>query len=147
MSIELLVNVAPFETRIARIENNLAEEIYIERESERGLKGNIYKGRVQRVLPGIQAAFVDIGMEKAGFLYAGDIAIAKQDSVELPDELENGDGSERDNDSSESHYSRRSAPAIASLIKDGQELMVQVSREPIASKGPRLTTQVGLAGR
>ena len=65
MSIELLVNVAPFETRIARIENNLAEEVYIERESDRGLKGNIYKGRVQRVLPGIQAAFVDIGMEKA----------------------------------------------------------------------------------
>jgi len=76
MSVELLVNVAPFETRIARIENGQPEEIYIER--ERGLKGNIYKGRVQRVLPGIQAAFIDIGMEKAGFLYAGDIATAKQ---------------------------------------------------------------------
>ncbi|NWF38140.1 ribonuclease G [Mariprofundus sp. NF] len=147
MSIELLVNVAPFETRIARIENNLAEEIYIERESERGLKGNIYKGRVQRVLPGIQAAFVDIGMEKAGFLYAGDIATAKQDSVELSDDIENGDESEPDNETPETHYSRRSAPPIANLIKDGQELMVQVSREPIASKGPRLTTQVGLAGR
>ncbi|ATX82583.1 RNAse G [Mariprofundus ferrinatatus] len=147
MSIELLVNVAPFETRIARIENNLAEEIYIERESERGLKGNIYKGRVQRVLPGIQAAFVDIGMEKAGFLYAGDIATAKQDDDVISDEMESGDETGNDNESPESHYSRRNAPAIDSLIKDGQELMVQVSREPIASKGPRLTTQIGLAGR
>jgi len=147
MSVELLVNVAPFETRIARIENNLAEEVYIERESDRGLKGNIYKGRVQRVLPGIQAAFVDIGMEKAGFLYAGDIATAKQDVDAIPDEIESGDDSDGGSETPESNYSRRNAPPIDSLIKDGQELMVQVSREPIASKGPRLTTQIGLAGR
>jgi len=67
MSAELLVNVTPFETRIARVENGQAEEIYIERERERGLRGNIYSGRVQRVLPGIQAAFVDIGLPRAGF--------------------------------------------------------------------------------
>jgi len=145
MSIELLVNVAPFETRIARIENNLAEEIYIERERERGLKGNIYKGRVQRVLPGIQAAFVDIGMEKAGFLYAGDIATAKESDDDISDDIENGD--ENGDETKESPPGRRNAPPIANLIKDGQELMVQVSREPIASKGPRLTTQIGLAGR
>ena len=147
MSVELLVNVAPFETRIARIENNLAEEIYIERERERGLKGNIYKGRVQRVLPGIQAAFVDIDMEKAGFLYAGDIATSKQSKEEISAVIENGDDAESGDDTSEPRPSRRNAPPIANLIKDGQELMVQVSREPIASKGPRLTTQIGLAGR
>jgi ribonuclease G len=97
MSAELLVNVAPFETRIARIESGLAEEFYLERERERGLKGNIYKGRVQRVLPGIQAAFVDIGMEKAGFLYAGDIAVPESHDVRLAaEEAENsGAGIER----------------------------------------------------
>jgi len=147
MSVELLVNVAPFETRIARIENNLAEEIYIERERERGLKGNIYKGRVQRVLPGIQAAFVDIDMEKAGFLYAGDIATSKQSKEEISAVIENGDDVESGDEVTEPRPSRRNAPPIANLIKDGQELMVQVSREPIASKGPRLTTQIGLAGR
>ncbi|WP_167631993.1 Rne/Rng family ribonuclease [Mariprofundus ferrooxydans] len=145
MSVELLVNVTPFETRVARIENGQAEEIYIER--ERGLKGNIYKGRVQRVLPGIQAAFVDIGMDKAGFLYAGDIATAKQPALELSEEIDHGDDNEVGDDSSASNQPRRNAPPIANLIRDGQELMVQVSREPIASKGPRLTSQVGLAGR
>ena len=93
MSAELLVNVAPFETRIARIENGLAEEIYIERERERGLKGNIYKGRVQRVLPGIQAAFVDIGLAKAGFLYAGDISMSSDSDTALngADQEEDGE--------------------------------------------------------
>ncbi|MFQ5519466.1 MAG: ribonuclease E/G [Mariprofundus sp.] len=151
MSIELLVNVAPFETRVARIENGQAEEIYIER--ERGLKGNIYKGRVQRVLPGIQAAFIDIGMPKAGFLYAGDIATTKQpdDSfttdIEQTDEPEQTDASENGSENGATAPSRRSAPPIANLLKDGQEIMVQVSREPIASKGPRMTSQIGLPGR
>jgi len=147
MSVELLVNVAPFETRVARIENGQAEEIYIER--ERGLKGNIYKGRVQRVLPGIQAAFVDIGMDKAGFLYAGDIAAGKQSGIELSAEVDHGDTDDNDtpDESRAANQPRRNAPPIANLIRDGQELMVQVSREPIASKGPRLTSQIGLAGR
>lgn len=145
MSVELLVNVAPFETRIARIENGQPEEIYIER--ERGLKGNIYKGRVQRVLPGIQAAFVDIGMEKAGFLYAGDIATAKQQVDSFTEDMEQPDESENTGASADNTPSRRNAPPISSLLKDGQDLMVQVSREPIASKGPRLTSQIGLPGR
>jgi len=143
MSVELLVNVAPFETRIARIENGQAEEIYIER--ERGLKGNIYKGRVQRVLPGIQAAFIDIGLEKAGFLYAGDIATAKQPDTNFTDDLEQSD--EDDSNANTPPPARRNAPPIANLLKDNQELMVQVSREPIASKGPRMTSQIGLPGR
>jgi len=145
MSVELLVNVAPFETRIARIENGLAEEIYIER--ERGLKGNIYKGRVQRVLPGIQAAFIDIGMQKAGFLYAGDIATARQPNTSLTDHLEHSDEADHDTGTSNAAPQRRNAPPIANLLKDNQELMVQVAREPIASKGPRMTSQIGLPGR
>ncbi|MDQ6981903.1 MAG: Rne/Rng family ribonuclease, partial [Mariprofundus sp.] len=145
MSVELLVNVAPFETRIARIENGHPEEIYIER--ERGLKGNIYKGRVQRVLPGIQAAFVDIGMQKAGFLYAGDIATAKQQVDSFTEDMEQPDEANCAAETADSLPSRRNAPPISGLLKDGQNLMVQVSREPIASKGPRLTSQLGLPGR
>jgi len=150
MSAELLVNVAPFETRIARVETGQAEELYIERENERGLKGNIYKGKVQRVLPGIQAAFVDIGMEKAGFLYAGDIAIPESREVELAaaEEVENVPEEDVvESDVEQEERQRRAVPPIATLLKEGQEIMVQVSKDPIASKGPRLTSLVSLAGR
>ena len=147
MSVELLVNVAPFETRIARIENGQAEELYIER--DRGLKGNIYKGRVQRVLPGIQAAFVNIGLEKAGFLYAGDVATAKHnDDPPMPETIEHDEEHEEEAKKSQQQQpQRRNVPPIANLLTEQQELMVQVSREPIASKGPRLTSQIGLPGR
>lgn len=146
MSAELLVNVAPYETRIARVENGLAEELYIERERERGLRGNIYKGRVQRVLPGIQAAFVDIGLERAGFLYAGDVAAQGVETNGLvgAEDEEKHDDLEQEGDED---IADRSAPAIASLLKEGQEIVVQVSKEPIASKGPRLTSVISLPGR
>ncbi|MDQ6995727.1 MAG: Rne/Rng family ribonuclease [Mariprofundaceae bacterium] len=153
MSVELLVNVSPFETRIARIENGLAEEVYIERERERGLKGNIYKGRVQRVIPGIQAAFVDIGLEKSGFLYAGDIAIPNvPDSPDLAedidDEIKDSDDTDNDDDAEEVNTSyHRHIPPINTLLRDGQEILVQVSKDPIASKGPRLTSLLSIAGR
>jgi len=149
MSAELLVNVAPFETRIARIEAGLAEEIYVERENERGLKGNIYKGRVQRVLPGIQAAFVDIGMEKAGFLYAGDIAVPESHEADLAaaEAAENGQEDAISDSVEVEETSRRVIPSIDSLVREGQEILVQVSRDPIASKGPRLTSLLSLAGR
>ncbi|MBL4761058.1 MAG: Rne/Rng family ribonuclease [Mariprofundaceae bacterium] len=145
MSTELLVNTTPFETRIARIENGLAEEIYIERERERGLKGNIYKGRVQRVLPGIQAAFVDIGLHKSGFLYAGDIAAPETESLD-----DDNTESENNNDETEGENTaprRRVIPPINTLVREGQEILVQVSKDPIASKGPRLTSLLSLAGR
>ncbi len=151
MSIELLVNVTPFETRVARIENGLAEEVYIERERERGLRGNIYSGRVQRVLPGIQASFVDIGMARAGFLYAGDIA---RPEAEVSEEQTSRDADEEaiaSNRETESNHETASAqrqfPDISTLIRENQQLTVQVSKEPIASKGPRLTSLVSLAGR
>ena len=148
MSAELLVNVAPFETRITRVEDGLAEELYIERENERGLKGNVYKGKVQRVLPGIQAAFVDLGLEKAGFLYAGDIVAPESRDAEMAaaKEVEN-----TPEDSAEEHVEeesqRRIIPSISTLLKEGQEILVQVSKDPIASKGPRITSLLSLAGR
>jgi len=146
MSTELLVNTTPFETRIARIENGLAEEIYIERERERGLKGNIYKGRVQRVLPGIQAAFVDIGMHKSGFLYAGDIAAPEAESLE--DDSPEVEKSSNKSDETESEPPRRRIiPPINTLVREGQDILVQVSKDPISSKGPRLTSLLSLAGR
>jgi len=153
MSVELLVNVSPFETRIARIENGLAEELYIERERERGLKGNIYKGRVQRVIPGIQAAFVDIGLEKSGFLYAGDIAIPDvPDAADLDeddeDTIDGAEGEEGEDSNVAVNTSRyRNIPPINTLLRDGQEILVQVSKDPIASKGPRLTSLLSIAGR
>ena len=147
MTAELLVNTSPFETRIARIENGLAEEVYIERERERGLKGNIYKGRVQRVLPGIQAAFVDIGLHKSGFLYAGDIAASEAEPLDDDNSEASTDNNEEDNDTENTAPRRRIIPPINTLVREGQEILVQVSKDPIASKGPRLTSLLSLAGR
>ena len=148
MSAELLVNVAPFETRIARIENGQAEEIYIEREHERGLKGNIYRGRVQRVLPGIQAAFIDMGLERAGFLYVGDIMQATGGEAAAMLEGSAGDGGDGESEGRErNNQPRRTLPPIDTLLREGQEIVVQVSKEPISSKGPRATTLLSLAGR
>ncbi|MDQ6984370.1 MAG: Rne/Rng family ribonuclease, partial [Ghiorsea sp.] len=134
MSTELLVNVAPFETRISRVENGRAEELYIERTRGKGLRGNMYLGRVQRVIPGIQAAFVDIGMERAGFLYAGDIPGARLEN-EIMDADDEQEGKDDDETSLNVGYRQNIAP-IGQLLREGQEILVQVSREPISSKGP-----------
>lgn len=149
MSAELLVNVSPFETRIARIENGQAEEIYIERAREKGLKGNIYKGRVQRVLPGIQAAFIDIGLDKAGFLYAGDIGAPEslESGIEAAEDVADQNPSEPDGEEAVEQPPRRVVPPINTLIQERQDILVQISKEPISSKGPRLTSLLSLAGR
>ncbi|MDQ6964573.1 MAG: Rne/Rng family ribonuclease [Mariprofundales bacterium] len=147
MSVELLINVTPFETRVARIEDGRAEELYIERECERGIKGNIYKGKVQRVIPGIQAAFVDIGMAKAGFLYVADVASAR-DADRMVEEATGDDGTDGEEESQQQQrQQRRQLPDISDLLEERQQLLVQVSKEPISSKGPRLTSLVSLAGR
>ncbi len=146
MSAELLINVTPFETRVARIEDGRAQELYIERACERGLKGNIYKGKVQRVIPGIQAAFVDIGLPKAGFLYVADVATAKERERMVEEVTSSADGDEPDEDGDEPRQRRRYVD-ITELLEERQQLLVQVSKEPISSKGPRLTSLVSLAGR
>ncbi len=126
---EILINVTPRETRVAVVENGVLQEILIERAGKRGLVGNIYKGRVCRVLPGMEAAFVDIGLERAAFLHVSDIR---------PDTApESGAGANGD----------RSASAITELVREGQDLVVQVIKDPIGTKGARLTTHITLPSR
>ena len=126
---EILINVTPRETRVAVVENGVLQEILIERAGKRGLVGNIYKGRVCRVLPGMEAAFVDIGLERAAFLHVSDI---RPESVPVNDAAASGD---------------RSALAITDLAREGQELVVQVIKDPIGTKGARLTTHITLPSR
>ena len=128
MSAELLINVTPSETRVAMIEAGLLQEIHIERESRRGIVGNIYKGKVSRVLPGMQAAFVDIGLDKAAFLHASDIV----PHTECVAENEKKQFQVRD---------------IAELVRQGQDLVVQVVKDPLGTKGARLTTDITLPSR
>lgn len=125
MSEEVLVNVTPQETRVAVIENGVLQEVYIERTGNRGLVGNLYKGKVARILPGMQAAFVDIGLSRAAFLHASDIR--------APSRMEktfNGD-----------------VPDINTLIREGQEIVVQIAKDPLGTKGPRATMSLTLPGR
>ena len=125
MKQEILVNVAPREVRAAVIENGVLQDVLIERASRRGLIGNIYKGRVTRVLPGMQAAFVDAGLERTAFLHASNIARA----------------SEHDSPDGEAD------PEITECVSVGSELIVQVLKEPLGSKGARLTTQKSIPSR
>ncbi len=127
---EILMNVMPRETRVAVVENGVLQEIFVERERKRGLVGNIYKGRVCRVLPGMEAAFVDIGLERAAFLHVSDIRHDVVVEATLPDE--------------ENHH--RIIP-INELVRENQEIVVQVIRDPIGTKGARLTTHITLASR
>jgi ribonuclease G len=126
MSVEILVNVAPRETRAAILENGVLQEIYVERASRRGLVSNLYKGSVSRVLPGMQAAFVDIGLERTAFLHAADIAYLRPEDtvVNLPP-----------------------VDDIRRLVNQGDEILVQVIKDPIGTKGARLTTFVALPSR
>ena len=123
MTHEILINVTPQEARVAMLEQAVVQELHIERSSARGLVGNIYLGRVARVLPGMQSAFVEIGLERAAFLHIADIWEHRQ----------NGHGGEH--------------KPIEKILHEGQSLLVQVIKDPIGSKGARLSTQVSLAGR
>ena len=126
MTAEILINSTPMETRVALLEQGLLQEIYIERNNHKGPVGNIYMGKVVRVMPGMQAAFVEIGLERAGFIHAQDIARLDQDGFESLDNQE---------------------VHIAQLLREGQMLVVQVVKEPISSKGARLTTHLSIASR
>ena len=118
---EILVNVTPQETRVAVVEQGVTQEVHIERASSHGLVGNIYMGRVSRVLPGMQSAFIEIGLERAAFLHVADIRGIPR----------NGDA----------------ARPIERLLSEGQNLLVQVVKDPIGTKGARLSTQLSIAGR
>ena len=147
MPSELVINVTSQETRIALIENGVLAELFIERQSEKGIGGNIYKGRVVRVLPGMQAAFVDIDLDRSAFLYVDDV-YEDYDYLELMmgGSRENGDVSlERDRKDTLAP-SRYSSP-IEDMLHEGREVLVQVSKEPIGSKGARVTAHISLPGR
>ncbi|WP_090207907.1 ribonuclease G [Ectothiorhodospira magna] len=127
MGTEILMNITPQEIRVALVENGVLMEISMERARRRGLVGNIYKGRVSRVLPGMDAAFVDIGLERAAFLHASDVA---------PVEREELQGGERE----------RTEP-IQRLLREGQDILVQVIKDPLGTKGARLTTYITVPSR
>jgi ribonuclease G len=151
---ELVVNCAPHETRVALLENGTIVELFIEREDETSIAGNIYKGRVQRVLPGMQAAFLDIGFEQAAFIYVDDVL--DTESHKMFSKFEQDPDMESENDSDDEDLSMEkqtwkpppsSDTAIEDLLYEGQEILVQVSKSAIGTKGPRVTTHISLAGR
>ncbi|NTU59860.1 MAG: Rne/Rng family ribonuclease [Deltaproteobacteria bacterium] len=144
VSKEIVINATPQETRVALLENKLLSELYIEYVKDRRVAGNIYKGRVVRILPGMQAAFVDIGLEKAAFLYVSDVYSSSREYSDLfgldaapdaaPDE--------------EDPYPRPKPTApIEDLLQEGQEIVVQVAKEPLGRKGARITQHLSLPGR
>jgi ribonuclease G len=146
---EVICNVTGRETRVAVIENGQLVELHVDRGDNRGYVGNVYLGKVVRVLPGMQAAFVDIGLERAAFLYVGDI---------FPDllDMHHKQGREADVDEGTDESGpedgpraspRAGMPPIQDLLKEGQEIVVQIAKDPIGTKGARLTTHIALPGR
>jgi len=143
MPSEIFINVSTQECRVALVENGSLAEVYIERYRERGIVGNIYKGRVVRVLPGMQAAFVDVGLERAAFLYVAEV---------LPHgrSMPVAEGEELDPDTNDAPKKWRAGPdqpAIEDLLRDGQDVIVQVTKEPLGTKGAQITTHITLPGR
>jgi ribonuclease G len=180
MGVQLIINAERHETRVAVVEDGVVVELLFERKKERGIVGNIYKGRVQRVLPGMQAAFVEVGLEKAAFLYVGDILPRATHEDEEDEEKRTGETSpesDRAVGSDESGAYSRTAVAqvqqqeaelrdagdpglaraersmrrddlrIEELVKEGQELLVQVTKDAIGTKGVRVTCNISLPGR
>jgi len=147
MTNELVINARPQETRVALVENGVVVELYINRGSEQELMGNIYLGRVVRVLPGMQAAFVDIGIDKSAFLYVTDV----YNDARHWEQVMLQEGDEDNNSENESPLRMRQLKNfdinIEGLLQEGQDIMVQVSKEPIGTKGARLTSYITLAGR
>ena len=128
MAEELLINVNPFETRVALVSHGLLQEIHIARSTGYSVTGNIYLGKVERIVPGMQAAFVDVGLARPGFLHARDI-----DSPRIM-QAQDADAPKTKHD-------------IRDLLHDGQSVVVQVEKDPISSKGARLSTQLALASK
>ncbi|HEY5317930.1 MAG TPA: Rne/Rng family ribonuclease [Polyangia bacterium] len=142
----IVINADGPETRVALVEDGYLGELYIERKRERGIAGNIYKGRVERVLPGMQAAFVNIGLEKSAYLHVSDVRGTPDDLKRL---LTPDAGTRPDDEDEEAADAARvgAGARIEDLLKEGQEIVVQVTKEPISTKGARVTRYVSLPGR
>ncbi len=162
VSEEILINVTPRETRVAVVENGMLQEVHVERALRRGYVGNIYKGRVSRVMPGMQAAFVEIGLDRAAFLHASDILrvagmpanndvarAAREDHSAMPALAGDNPGREAPPLAGEgpNNGSQLAAQPIGELLREGQEILVQVIKDPIGSKGARVTTNVSVPSR
>jgi len=161
MTKEMIVSSNGHQTLVAILEDDLVTEVFVERERQRGVVGNIYKGRVSKVLPGMQSAFVDIGLERDGFLYVSDVV----DTLEQFERLEGADDEDEEADAAETPAAegearasngraaeardgeRREEPKIEDLLREGQEIIVQVAKEPLGTKGARLTSHATMAGR
>jgi ribonuclease G len=148
MQKEMIISAGGHETMVAILEEDLVTEIFVERERHRGVVGNIYKGRVSKVLPGMQCAFIDIGLERDGFLYVSDVVntIEEFDRLDSEDE-EEGSGNGKAGDRGRGRDRAATQPKIEELLKEGQEIVVQVAKEPLGTKGARLTSHATLAGR
>jgi ribonuclease G len=134
MQQDILINWSPQETRVAVLEHGAVQELHVERTLERGLVGNVYLGKVARVLPGMQSAFIDIGLERAAFLHVADL-LGAHPAVRAASGTSNSEG-------------RDTPPVpIEKQVFEGQALMVQVIKDPIGTKGARLSTQISIAGR
>lgn len=133
MASELIINVTFNEIRMAFLENSIPVEFFIERKNDKNIVGNIYKGRVVRIVPGMDAAFIDVGLEKSAFLYVGDILLDKSMYEEYED--------------AEFVPQLEIVERIEGVLEEGQEIIVQVSREPIGQKGTRVTSKITLPGR
>jgi ribonuclease G len=142
MNKEMIVSSNGHQTMVAILEDDLVSEVFIERDRQRGVVGNVIKGRVSKILPGMQSAFVDIGLERDGFLYVSDVV----DTIEEFERLESGDEDEEEANGDRTPKGGP-APKIEDLIREGQEIIVQVAKEPLGTKGARLTSHVTMAGR
>src|SRR5688500_5309541 len=142
MTKEMIISASAHETRVAILEEDLVAEIFIERERSRGVVGNLYKGRVSKVLPGMQSAFVDLGLERDGFLYVTDVIATFEefDRLETDEDANGGRPARRDRE-------KAPEPKIEDLLKEGQEIIVQVAKEPLGTKGARLTSHATMPGR
>lgn len=143
MAAEILISVRPQETRVAYVEAGTLIDLKIERKTSPTLVGTIHRGKVIRVLPGMQAAFVDIGLDKAAFLYVGDI---RQD-LDSDSFLDEDSKSEEFIDPEQELKAQKNLPPIQELIKEGQFILVQVAKDPMGTKGARITTHISLPGR
>ncbi|MBN1278022.1 MAG: Rne/Rng family ribonuclease [Deltaproteobacteria bacterium] len=149
MSIELVINSRPYETRVAIVENGVVVELHVERDSGQELVGNIYRGTVVRVLPGMQAAFVDIGLSRTAFLYVSDVhkEFLDFEQIMLGNHVAGEELASIDSLDFNKNRKHDIAFQIEELLCEGQKIMVQVAKEPIGQKGSRLTTNISIPGR
>jgi len=153
MNKEMIISSTPHETRVAILEDDHVAEVFIERERHRGVVGNLYKGRVSKVLPGMQCAFVDLGLERDGFLYVADVIDASEQFAGFETDDDEGQAAQgqggRQAGRGGPRRDKQSAPEvkIEDLVKEGQDIIVQVAKEPLGTKGARLTSHATMPGR